>query len=578
MKRRIMFGVALLLLAVVSTGALFAPCARWTPGHDLPFHLARIQSIAQGLRAGVIPVRLYATQAHGFGYPTGLCYPDLFLYLPGLLVAWGMHPWPAYVVFVLLVNLATAAVAYYAFSTVLRSPRAGLVCATLWTLSPYRLCDVLLRAAVGEYLALVFAPLIVLGLWRVFLDDTTQEGAGWITLALGASGILYSHILSVIMFLPVSLLAMLPLARRRKKDGWGRAIAKAAVLTLLLCAAFLVPFFDYYLHHDLGVKYFGNSAYEHSLYPGQFLIPFWPFDGLSLSLDQGLLGEMPLQIGLSLTVVLVLGFVWLRVPSVRAVDAAADGAGSEADGVEKLADWVGLLAWASLIVLLLTTCLFPWGLAGPLATIQFPWRLLGVASLLLVVLAGVLMGCTSLRLRTFWIVCLAVCLVEGVYCGVSFALHAQPLDVTATTVEGDDIGMGEYVPIQQSKDFFDDWDSAEPVAPAGVEVRDFARVSAQETRVALANTTDRTVRVRLPLFWHQQLTLEPTQGATLAWDDGYAALDLAPHADGTYTVTFVEPLVWRIAELVSALTLLALVAVSIRARGTVPRARMHVRR
>lgn len=537
-------------LALLSTCSLFVPSAKWTPGHDLPFHIARIQSIAEGLRAGIIPVRLYACQAHGFGYPTGICYPDLFFYLPGALVALGMHPWPAYVVFVLLVNLATAVVAYHAFSTVFQSRRTGLVCATLWTLSPYRLCDVLLRAAAGEYLALVFAPLIVLGLWRVFLDDSTPEGAGWVTLALGASGIMYAHILSVVMFLPVSLLAMIPLARRRKKDGWERAIAKAAGLTLLLCAAFLVPFIDYYMHHDLGVKYFGNSAYEHSLYPGQFLVPFQPFCGWSNSLDQGPLGEMPLELGLSLSAVLVLAFVWLRVPTVRSQ-------GTEAAGI-----WIRLLAWTSVAMLLLTTCLFPWGIAGPLATIQFPWRLLGVASLLLVVLAGVLVGCTSTRLRVFWVACLVACLVEGIYCQVSFAVLSEPLEVTMTTVEGDDIGMGEYVPIQQSKDFFDNWNAIAPVAPEGVEVRGFERVTPQQTRVELSNTTEKTQQVRLPLFWHQQLQLEPPDGATIVYDEGYAALEIAPHTSGTYTVTFVEPLLWRAAEVVSVVTAIVAVIVT----------------
>lgn len=556
MRRRVVIGVTLLLLAVIATCSLFVPSAKWTPGHDLPFHIARIQSIAAGLRSGVIPVRLYACQAHGFGYPSGVCYPDLFLYLPGALVALGMHPWPAYVVFVLLVNMATALVAYCAFATVFRSWKCGLCCATLWTLAPYRLCDVLLRAAVGEYLALVFAPLIALGLWRVFLDDSTPEGAGWKTLVIGASGVVYSHVLSVVMFLPASLLAMIPLVRHRKKDGWGLAIGKAAGLTLLLCAAFLVPFFDYYLHHDLGVKYFGNSAYEHSLFPGQFLIPFQPFRGLSLSLEQGPFGEMPLEMGLGLLAVLVLAFVWLRRPSVRAL-------GSEAAG-----GWIRLFAWASVVVLLLTTCLVPWGIAGPLATIQFPWRLLGVAALLLVVLAGVLLSGTSERLRTFWIACLALCLIEGVYCEVSFAMLGEPLEASMSTVEGNDIGMGEYVPIQQSKDFADNWRAIAPVAPEGVDVRDFARVTPQETRVELVNTTGSPQHVRLPLFWHNQLRLVPQEGAALEWDDGYAAIELAPHAVGTYTVTFVEPLHWRVAEVISLVTALVLaLTVGASARG-----------
>lgn len=554
LRKRVAVAVVLVLLAVVSTCALFTPSARWTPDHDLSFHLARIQSIAAGLRSGVIPVRLYACQASGFGYPTGICYPDLFLYLPATLVALGMHPWPAYVTFVLMTNLATAGIGYHAFKVMFRSRRTGLVCTTLWTLAPYRLCDVLLRAAVGEYLALTFVPLIALGLWRVFLDDTTPEGAGWKTLALGASGVIYSHILSVIMFLPAALIAMVPLVRNRKKDGWQWAIGKAAVLTILMCAAFLVPFFDYYLHHDLGVKYFGNSSYDHALIPGQFLVPFQPFRGLSNALTEGPFGEMPLEIGLSLTAVLVLGFVWWRVPTVRQ------------KGDDSQGRWVRFLVWAATVVLLLTTCLFPWGIAGPFATIQFPWRLLGVATIFLVLLAGLLMGCTSERLRPFWVVCLALCLIEGVYCEVSFAVLSEPLEVTMTTVEGKDIGMGEYVPIQQSMHFADDWDAFEPVAPQGVEVLGFERVTPQEWHVTLANRTTDVQQVRLPMFWHNELQISGGSGAGLVFDEGYVAVQLEANASGTYVIAFVEPLLWRIAELASLVTVLAIGGLSIMGR------------
>ncbi|MDO4798529.1 MAG: hypothetical protein Q4A01_11000 [Coriobacteriales bacterium] len=567
-KRRTTTVLVVGAIALLSTFPLFTPSATYGPVHDLPFHIARIQSIAQGLQAGVFPVRLYAAQASNFGYPCGICYPDLFLYVPGVLVALGMHPWPAYVLFVLLVNLATAAIAAYAFSRVFCSERVGLLCATLWVLSPYRLCDVWLRAAVGEYLALAFAPLIVLGLWRVFLDEKSEPGLGWLTLALGASAVIYSHVLSVAMFLAFALLAMIPLALWRKKSGCALAIAKAAGVTVLLTAAFLVPFLDYYLHHDLGVKYFGNSAHEHSLYPLQAAVPFQAFRGSSVALGEAG-DEMPLEVGIALLVVLFVSVPVCVVSSLHRADQ------------ERWRRWVVLLACSSVAVLLLTTCLFPWGYDGPLtplkavvdaaATIQFPWRLLGIASLRLVLLAGSLAAYAVPRMRVLWVVCVVLCVVEACYGGVSYLLNAQPLEVGQHSVAGMDIGMGEYVPIQQSKDFAQNWDSFEPVAPDAVEIGGFARTTPQETCLHVHNASDQTQRVRLPLFWHQQLQVEPSDaGATLAWDDSYAALDVAPHASLDVTVAFVEPLLWRIAMHVSALTLLALVVLSIRARGTIP--------
>ena len=38
-------------------------------GHDFPYHILRIEGIADGLKAGDFPVRLHAVFMEGFGYP-----------------------------------------------------------------------------------------------------------------------------------------------------------------------------------------------------------------------------------------------------------------------------------------------------------------------------------------------------------------------------------------------------------------------------------------------------------------------------------------------------------------------------
>ena len=76
-----------------------------------------------------------------------------------------------YKVFVFLLNAGTAAVAYVSFSGLLRSKRTGLLAALLYTLSVYRLIDLYTRAAAGEALAMVFLPLVLWGMYELFLGD-----------------------------------------------------------------------------------------------------------------------------------------------------------------------------------------------------------------------------------------------------------------------------------------------------------------------------------------------------------------------------------------------------------------------
>ena len=553
--------LAIALLAILSTFPLFTASVPYA--HDLLFHLARIRSIADGLGSGTIPVRLMDAQASGFGYPSGICYPDLLLYLPGLLVMLGCDLWVAYVLFVLLINAATAAIALHSFSRVFRSWRIGLGCCVLWTLSPYRLCDALLRASVGEYLALMFVPLLVLGLWRLFLDDRSAPGAGWLTLALGATGVVLSHVLSVILFMPPCLLALIPLVLWRRKDGWLIGIGKAAGLSVLLCVGFLLPFFDYYTSHDLAVKYFSNSCAKHALEPAQLFGAFWELSGESLELGRSLVREMPLGAGWCLMFMLPMAALVMLVPSVRT---------ERYDGLRR---WIMLFGIATLAILFLTTCWFPWDLdvpvlgsmVGALATIQFPWRLVGVATLLLVLLAGTLASCITPKVQLALAASVALCLAE---CGIATNTYLRW--APRKTLEGymqidPAIGMGEYLPIELSLDIAKEWQRGSyPTSQGDGTLESCERITPQSWRTSVANDTNETQVVRLPALWHHQLEIVPEDGSTdaeVVYDGGYAGIKLTPGQRGTYRMNFVEPASWRIAEAVSGVTAVAVIGVSV---------------
>ncbi len=47
-------------------------------GHDLNFHLYRIEGIKDGILSGQFPVRIHPTHNNGYGYITASVYPELF--------------------------------------------------------------------------------------------------------------------------------------------------------------------------------------------------------------------------------------------------------------------------------------------------------------------------------------------------------------------------------------------------------------------------------------------------------------------------------------------------------------------
>ncbi len=553
--------LVVLFIATISILCTFPLLTSYVPIshdiHDIHFHLARIQSIADGLRAGVFPVRLFDAQAYGFGFPTGMCYPDLLLYLPSLLVALGCGLWFAYTLFVLLVNVATATIAYHTFSSVFRSRRIGMACCMLWTLSPYRLCDVLLRAAVGEYLALMFAPLLVLGLWRLFLDEQSGPGTGWLTLAVGATGIVLSHVLSVVLFMPPCLIALVPLVLWRRKDGWLLGLAKAAGLSILLCVGFLFPFLSYYSAHDLGVKHFANGCNNDSLEPAQLLEAFQPLRGWSLPLNESLENEMPLSTGWCLMLGLPAAAIALFVPFARN------------EAYERYRRWIAVLAAGTLVTLFMTTYVFPWNYDGPifglviqaLSVIQFPWRLLGVASLMLVLLIGAVASCTKPHVRVLVATSLALCILECAIATSTFVSSSQRLPIDSFMASSPGIGNGEYLPTEITLTDVKGWNGNIPAPLETGTRREFETINPQRWRAIVANDTGETKVVRLPIQWHHQLVLQgdDVTGAKVVYDGGFAGIELAPHTSGTYEVAFVEPLSWRAAEVVSGVTAVGII-------------------
>ena len=74
----------------------------------------------------------------------------------------------------------------------------GIVGSAIYTLSAYRIVDVHLRSAMGEFTAMSFIPLVILGIWRIYYDEK-EDITGWGCLGVGMTGISLSHLLSLEM-------------------------------------------------------------------------------------------------------------------------------------------------------------------------------------------------------------------------------------------------------------------------------------------------------------------------------------------------------------------------------------------
>lgn len=335
-------------------------------GHDMLFHLNRIEGIASGLRCGQFPVRIHASTLLGYGYAASEFYPELFLYIPAILRNMGVSLCASVRVFEAGINLLAALSCYVSAKAVFDSRRTAVGASVLYTLCVYRLVNLYTRATLGESLAMIFFPLIIWSLYEVLRRDDGK----WPLLALGMTGVCMSHLLSTlfsVLFCAIAAAFSLPELMREKRRFL--AILKAAAITVLCCVWFYVPMMQY--SGDGVSTSVVLDAQENVLQPGGFFVAF------AGDMNADIPEDFAYTIGVVPGLALLIGCALLLVRRYAQGKAAMDGK-------DRVALALGALG---VVALLGATNAFPWewvcSLRRPFSTffkqIQFPWRLVGVA-------------------------------------------------------------------------------------------------------------------------------------------------------------------------------------------------------
>ena len=151
----------------------------------------------------------------------------------------------------------------------MNSRRVAVGASVLYTLCIYRLVNVYTRATLGESLAMVFFPVVMLGLYEVLCRDEKK----WPLLALGMTGVCMSHLLSTmfcVLFCAIAALASAGklLARKRRI----LTVLAAAGVTALCALWCFVPMMQYTADGISTSVVLNSSEYVHR--PGSFLVGF----------------------------------------------------------------------------------------------------------------------------------------------------------------------------------------------------------------------------------------------------------------------------------------------------------------
>lgn len=360
-------------------------------GHDIEFHLGRLDGIAQAMENGQFPMYLNMAQHHGYGEATPVMYPQVFLILPALLMCAGMSLMNAYKLLLAGISVMGLLIAYFSFKGVFRSRGTALASALAYHLCIYRLADIYTRQALGEALAMCFLPLVFFGFYEIYAGEKDR----WGYLVLGLTGVISSHVLTTMMvsFLSgVFFILLLPWLWKNHRLRRIISLIKAGLLTALLNLYLLIPLADYYLHEDFNLlndQDEGLVVNATGAYLSQIIGIFYSGNSKAYSKAYGQTrGEMVLSIGI-LLVAALFAFIWIRC-AYRAKEEQ-----------KKLMTLGNVAVAGALLSIFLSLWIAPWqGIAqvpilNKLKSVQMIWRFLTLASLF----CSVVLGCVLLLLE-----------------------------------------------------------------------------------------------------------------------------------------------------------------------------------
>lgn len=218
-------------------------------GHDYKYHLYCMEGVAEGLLSGQFPVKIMPNWWNEFGDGAPIFYCDTMLYVPAIITLLGYSLQTAYKCYIVFINFLTAGISYKCFQKISKDNKIALLGAFLYSLSLYRLIDIYVRCAVGEYTALTFLPLILLGIYLM-------EENGWIYMTIGLSGCIQSHVLVCVMVAFFFIVFSIIKIRWVLKKTVFLNFCKTGIITILWNLWFIIPFLEVYLTKGYKIHFY----------------------------------------------------------------------------------------------------------------------------------------------------------------------------------------------------------------------------------------------------------------------------------------------------------------------------------
>ena len=563
-KKKVFFGW--LVITLMSSLTVMADYV--ISSGDVGYHLMRIEGLKDGILSGQFPVRIAPKWLENHGYASAIFYPEIMLLPAAFLRMIGFTVTTSYRIYMVILNGATAWIAYYSFSKMFKSSNLGLICSMLHTLSIYRIFKLITCGAIGEAHGIMFLPLIVYGFYKVFTEDHKAKEYKWcfLPLSIGFAGIIQSHMLTCELVGGFTILLCIILWKKvfRKETFW--ALVKTVIVACLLSLWFIVPFLDYMITGNFRIQNVSARTIQDRGLLLSHLFVSHPINGGGIFFNEtGMVDSMPMGIGFTLLVVLL---IWCYLVFVDKKELLSEGRLLKQEYVAGM-----ILSVFSVMALVMTLSAFPWNRIHGMnklfevlvSSLQFPSRFLSIASIAIVALAGII-GMYFIRKgnggleKGFYFAAVLLTMTTGMYLLTdtlytgSYAKIYNPAGMGYGYISG-----AEYLPhgTDQSQLVF-----GYPQAAENVEIEGYQQGSLAWD-VNCYNQSSVDSYIKLPLLYYKGYeAIDADTGEKMKAYDGdnhAVCVEVPAGYSGIISVAFVSPWYWRVAEIINVLAFIGVV-------------------
>lgn len=356
----------IVLLGIVLTIPLFT--MNLSELNEFRIHIIRITNIKETIKQGIFPPFISNNHMMGFGYALNIFYGPITTYIPILISMITNTNTMALKIFTLFTVILSGITMYICSYEITNKKSVGLISALIYMAAPYKLTDIYVRNAVGEYTAFIFIPMIFLGIYEILRDN--KRGNLW--LISGASMLILSHTITTIYTAIMAIIYLLLNYKKLKNINIWKNLVIDIIFIIILTSFYTIPIVEhkmigeYNIFNPEAMKATGYDVYKNTNDAKE-----WIRNELSVN-KENVYEDFVFSFGLAMSFLMT-----ITVFCYRKIE--------KNNRKEYVKFWI-----LSLISLILCTKIFPWFIMPHfLSIIQFAWRMNGFFIFFISIVCGI---------------------------------------------------------------------------------------------------------------------------------------------------------------------------------------------